>query len=271
MSLQPSPVNVRQHVIHGPQNRKQVRDHPAPAHPWQHLHVRKRRSTDSCPVRDRTAVADQVIAIVSFCGLYRTERLTRRNDWTPTNVEKVGDERLDIVHRPVLEWRRGQGMIRLVWPVGHVVDTLLDDPEALPHFFHADNGAVVAVAVDAGRDIEFELFVTGIRLLLTEIPLHAASAQVRTRSAPFDCLRRVERTHALRPRFEYAVAQHGAIVLSEPRRQVLDESAEHSVPALWKILLHAADTEPVRMHACAADGFDNFEGTLAVVKRVENR
>ena len=66
-------------------------------------------------------------------------------------------------------------MIRLVWSIRHAIHALFDDAEALPHLLHAHHCPVVAVAMGGGRNIELELLVTGIRLLLAEVPFEAAS------------------------------------------------------------------------------------------------
>jgi hypothetical protein len=50
-----------------------------------------------------------------------------------------------------------------------------------------------------------------------------------------------------------------------------NELAKHGFPAVWQILLDTADTEPVRMHPCAANRLDHRKGSLAIVERVEDR
>src|SRR5262245_28299373 len=98
------------------------------------------------------------------------------------------NERFNIVHCPILERRRREMIIRLGEVVGHLVDALFNDAKALPHFVHSDKGTDIAVARNARRDIEFNMFVTGIPLLLPEIPLHAAGTKVWTGYAPLDRL-----------------------------------------------------------------------------------
>jgi hypothetical protein len=49
-------------------------------------------------------------------------------------------------------------------------DTLLDDFVRLEHFFHANQIAVIAVAVHTNRHIEINLVVGRVRLLLAQDP-----------------------------------------------------------------------------------------------------
>src|SRR5678816_4776206 len=84
------------------------------------------------------------------------------------------------------EWGARQRLDRLVCALGHVVHALFDDAQALTHLFNAHNGAVVAVPLPASGNVEFELLVTGIRLLLAEVPLESAGAQIGTRDTPLN-------------------------------------------------------------------------------------
>src|SRR5215471_18717209 len=95
-----SSVHIREHVVHRSQHREQIRNHPASAQQWQHLQVRKRRCADSCPVRNGIAVADEVITVVALSGLNCPESFTGGNHRPPTHIQKVCNERFDIVHCP---------------------------------------------------------------------------------------------------------------------------------------------------------------------------
>src|SRR5262249_9205810 len=180
------------------------------------------------------------------------------------------NERFNIVHCPILERRRRERMIRLVCAGGHVLDALFNDAKALPHFFDADKGPIVTVAMNARRDIEFEMLVTGIWLLFPEIPVHAARSKIWTGYAPLDRLFGSECANAHGPRLENAIAENRTVVFREPRGQILDECAYQVVPSLREILRNAADAKPVRVHPRPADCFDDFERTLTVVEGVED-
>ena len=112
-------------------------------------------------------------------------------------------------------------MDRLIRALWHVVHALFDDAQALAHFLDAHHGAVVAVAMPASGNVEFELLVAGIGLLLAEVPLEAAGAQIGTRDAPLDGLLRGEDSDALGACLEDPVLHDFLVVLDQARRQVL--------------------------------------------------
>src|SRR6056297_1802587 len=62
-------------------------------------------------------------------------------------------------------------------------DALLTDPHRLAHFLLAHQVAVVAVAVDAHRDVEIHFTVLRIGLLLAQVPCHTRAAQHRAGEA----------------------------------------------------------------------------------------
>src|SRR6185312_11029790 len=136
----------------------------------------------------RAAVADQIVAVETLGGLDADARFARRNDRPPAHIEEMCDESFDVVHRMVFEGRRGQRMPRLVGTLRHVLEALPHDTQALAHFLDAHCRAVVAVAMAAGRNLEFELFVTRIGPLLAVIPFKAAGPKPRAGDAPVDGL-----------------------------------------------------------------------------------
>src|SRR5262249_4711442 len=158
--------------------------------------------------------------VVALSGFNCAKSFTRGNHGAPTHIQKMCNKRLDIVHCPILERRRRERVIRLVWAGGHVVDTLFDDAKTLAHFFHSYDGTVIAVAMNARRDIELEMLVTGIRLLLAEIPFHAAGSEIWTGCAPLRRLFGSECTNADSARFKNAIAKNRTVVFREPRRQI---------------------------------------------------
>src|SRR5690606_2798561 len=99
--------------------------------------------------------------------------LAARDDRPPADVEKVRDERLDVVHRPLPARRRRQRMIRLDVPGRHAVHALVDDPQTLAHLLDAYLGTRVTVAGRRRRHIELELLESRIRTNLAKIPLEA--------------------------------------------------------------------------------------------------
>src|SRR5665213_946117 len=177
--------------------------------------MRERWRADASPVRHATAITHQVIAVISFGPFNCPERLSGRNDRTPAHAYEMRDQGFDVVHRSFFERWAGQGLERFIRPLRHVVHTLFDDPQTLSHFLDAHHAAVVAVSMPARRDVEFELFITGIRLLLAKIPLEAAGPQVRTGDTPLDSLLRGEGAHSLGACLENPVLHHFFVVFDQ--------------------------------------------------------
>ena len=81
----PSSVYVGQNEINAAENGEQVRNHQPTADHRKHLDVRKRWRANSRAIRDRAAVAHQVIAIISFGRFDRAQRLARRDRPAPSS------------------------------------------------------------------------------------------------------------------------------------------------------------------------------------------
>src|SRR5258705_8321399 len=77
-------------------------------------------------------------------------------------------------------------------PVRHVVEALVDDPEALLDLLETDEVAGEAVAFGPGRDVELELRKDRVRMGPTNVERDAGGPQVRARH-----------THAQRGRAVY--------------------------------------------------------------------
>src|SRR5690606_2981520 len=141
-----------------------------------HLHVGERWRSNANAVRRRAAVADGVVAVGALGGLDAAHCLAGWNDGSPTDTQKMGDQRFDIVHREFLYRWRSQGVICFVAAVRHAVEALTDDAKALSHLLHAYQRTVVAVAVGSYSNIEIELVISRIRLSFSEVPVVSAGS-----------------------------------------------------------------------------------------------
>src|SRR5271156_1132723 len=231
----------------------------------------KRRGPYAGAVRNRAAVTHQVVTVVALGGFDGTERFPYRHYRPPGHAEKVRDQSFDVMHGAVFHRRRSQRVIRFVGTLGHMLDALLDDAKALPHLLDTHRRAVVTVAVFAGWNFEFKLLIPGVGLALAKIPFQSTGAKVGAGDAPLDRLVHAELAYSFRPRFENRVSHHSAVILDEARRQVLYEIAEHFLPASGQVGGDPANAKPSRVHACAGDRFDDFEGALAVVESEKDR
>ncbi len=68
--------------------------------------------------------------------------------------------------------------------IGHKLQALLHNAQALAHLFHTYHGAVVAIAIVCNGYIEVEFLIARIGLHLAEVPLHTAGTETRTGNTP---------------------------------------------------------------------------------------
>src|SRR6185437_12935952 len=144
-------------------------------------------------------------------------------------------------------------MIGFVGSGRHVLQTLFNDPQTLPHLSDSHHGAIVTVTVRGGRDVEIKLVVARVRPLLAKVPFETRGAQARPGDPPFDGFRGAVAADALGARLKDSVLHDELVILPKPPRQISDEIAYEFFPASGQILGHAADAKPSRMHARAAN------------------
>ena len=72
----------------------------------------------------------------------------------------------------MLHWPR---VIRLVRASRHVAHALLDDFQALAHFFDAHDAAVIGIAIGRQWYFKFEVLVTRVRARFTHVEISASA------------------------------------------------------------------------------------------------
>ena len=140
--------------------------------PWHQqpdrLQVDERRVVDPHPEGLVGAVADGVRGVLAARAL---DRRVGTAGARPQQPRQLGDDR----------------------PVGHLVQALVDDPQALLDLVHAEQVARQAVALGPGRDVEVELGVDRVRMRPADVERDAGGAQVRPGHAHPQRRRRVDR------------------------------------------------------------------------------
>ncbi len=140
------------------------------------------RRADLHPVGLVGTVGDQVDAELALGMLHRRVGFTGRHAVAFGEQLEVMDQRLHVVlhldparrHDLVIVDHHRAGIL------AQPLDALADDAIRLAHLFDAHQIAVVAVAVDAHRDVELHPVIDFVGLLLAQIPLDAGAAQHRT-------------------------------------------------------------------------------------------
>src|SRR5262249_17604631 len=129
--------------------------------------------------------------------------------------------------------------------------TLLHDAYRLPHLLHAHEITVVAVAVLADRDVEIEFRVTFVGLRLAQIPRGAAAAHQTGAKRPGPRVWKRVCADAAVGVLEDAVGCSEPLAIVACLEERVAECPDVVEELRRQILVHASDTEIVRVHARA--------------------
>src|SRR5699024_2889281 len=160
------------------------------------------------------------------------------------------------MHRTLLVGRCGHAVVGLVWPAGHVVQTLLDNAAALAHLLGAYAQPVHAVTVPADRNIKLDLVITSVWTRLAQVEIQTGGAQAGPGDAPVDGFVGIVGADTDRALLEHRVFDPGLFVLVQPRCEPVQEFGDFAIPAVGQIHGHAADAEERRVHAEAGHRLD---------------
>ena len=153
-------------------------------------------------------------------------------------------------------------------PFGRIeqVEHLLHDADRLAHLVHANQVAVVAIAVLADRHIELEPVVALVGLRLAQVPGIARAAHHHAGKAPLPGI--LGRHHA-----DIGVALHIDAVAGQQLFEVVEDQKERVAERtdvvdqrLRQILVHPTRTEIGRMHAAARGALIEDHQLLALVE-----
>ena len=170
----------------------------------------------------------------------------------------------DVVHGALFGRRRGLRMRRLVRPLGHVVQALFDNAQALADFIDAHPGAVVAVAVAVHRHVEIKTLVSAVGAIPAHIEVHARGAQARPGDAPVQGFFAGVDADALGALFEDAVVHGHLFEVIEARGHPVHKIFDHGLPALGQVLGDATNPKPGGVHTPAGNRLDNPQQPFAV-------
>ncbi len=135
--------------------------------------------------------------------------------------------------------------------LAQLVDALLHDAERLAHLFHADEVAVVAVAVLADRNVEVVVLVAVVGLALAQVPGHARAAHHHAREAVGERLFLGHHADVDVALLEDAVRGHQAVEVGQHLREGLAPAGDVGDQGWGQVLVHAAGTEVVGVQARA--------------------
>ncbi|KPY29270.1 Uncharacterized protein ALO52_05149 [Pseudomonas syringae pv. primulae] len=253
------------------QVRDQVRDHAAFDHRRDLLQVREAWGADPGTVAHGAAVARQVITVDTLGRFDHLEGFVGRHDRAPRNLQEVRDQGFDVLQGALFGRRRGQRVIRLVRAGRHVAHALVDDLDALAHFFHAHHATVVGITMDCQRDFELEVLVARIRTSLAQVEVQAGGTQAWAGNAPVQRFFGVVGSDANGTALEDAVLQCRLGVFVEALWQPVHEVLDQLFPAAWQVVCNTADAIPGRVQTETGNGFDHRVCLLTVGEGEEHR
>ncbi len=157
-------------------------------------------------------------------------------------------------------------------PIGHLRQTLFDDPHRLADFLDADHEAVVTIAARAHRHVELHRGISVIGLRLAQIPGDAGGADHRARKAPFDRVFSAHHRDIDVALFEDAVVDDQFHrVFEEHRHAPVDPIADVGQQLQGHVLMHPAGAEPSGVHPRARGAFVEIEDVFAQLIRPQAR
>lgn len=152
---------------------------------------------------------------------------------------------------------------------GDTIEGLADDAEALAHFFNADEVAVVAVGVLAGRDVEIELVVGGVGLGLAEVPGEAGGAEDGAGDGVGLAVGGGEDADAFEAVDPDGILGEEAFVFVEAGGEGGAKGEEFGLEGVMEFVLEAADAEGVGGEAGAAVVLEDLEDIFTLAHGVE--
>ena len=202
------------------------------------------------------AVGDQIDAELALRRLDRRVNLAGRHVIALGVELEVMDERLHrALHLAALRRHDlaviGRDRAPCRSALVQLVDALLHDADRLAHLLHADEVAVVAVAVLADRNVEIHLGVALVGLRLAEVPGGAGAAHHHAGKAPLPGVVEADDADIDVALLEDAVAGEQPVDVVDDLQERVAERADVVDELLRQVLVHAARPEIGRMHAAA--------------------
>src|SRR3990172_8407522 len=204
-------VSLAQHNVNAAENNHNVGNLRAFAQFTQHRQIDERWSANVIAIRIRLAGRDDVEAQLAFRPFHTPVRFTRRG--------------ADVV------LRLAGHDLATGW---HIAQHLLANLYALAHLVHADEVAVVDVAVRARANLEVEPIVDAVRLGAADVIGHTRGAQQRAAGAVGNGLISRQHTHAEAARADDFVLSQIGVEIVDGLRQAVEH---HVVNEVHRVLV----------------------------------
>merc|ERR1719341_1029357 len=264
-----SSVNLAKYNIHCANNGDDVGQHVVSAHVVHHGEVEEAWSLDLAPVRLAAPIGDEVDAkLALWCLDGCVSGSSRYRETLGEKLEMV-DERL---HGSLHLCPAGGHALGVVGPdiaLGHLVQTLLNDPQALPHLQHSHQVAVVAIAVGTNGHIKVHQVICIVRLRFPKIPFDASASQHHTAASPVNSILSRDDANVNDPLLEQPVVCDQVLHLVKPLAELGNELVDVIQKANWDVLVNTSRSNIGCVHSGSTGTFIKFHHFLTFLKEPE--
>ena len=251
-------VQQATHQIHRPNNRNRIRQQMAPADLIEAPQVREPRRPNLTSIRSLTAIAHDEDTHFTLWCFNRAVSFSRGNRVAFCEEQEVVDECLHVFLHRRTGRRRNFVVFDSDGARGHFVQALVDYAEGLAELFHAAEVAVVAVTVDAHRDVELDLIVCVVRLAFADVPGDTASSEHDAGEGVVEGVGGGDDAYALGPTFPDSVVGEQFFGFVDPVAELGGPLVDVVEEAEGKVLVDAARADVGCMEAGAGDPFVEF-------------
>ena len=168
-------------------------------------------------------------------------------------------------------WPQQPRKLRHHRAVGHLVEALVDDPEALLDLVHPEQVAGEAVALGPRRDVELELREDAVRVRPPDVERHARRAQVRSGHDHPERRLRVDRAQAAHPPDEDLVLVEQRVARVDLLGRAAHPVTEAAHELVVEVAVDAADPEVVEQHPLAGQRREHVDDVVALDERPQDR
>ena len=246
------------HQIHRPNNRHRIRQQMAPADLIEAPQMREPRRPNLTPIRSLTAIAHDEDTHFALRCFDRAVSFSRGDRVAFCEEQEVMNERLHVLlHRRA--GRRGDFVVfNSDGPRWHLIQALVDDAEGLAELLHPAEVAVVAVTVDAHRDVKLDLIVCVVRLAFADVPGDTASPEHDAGEGVVEGVGGGDDADALGPTFPDSVVREQFFGFVDPVAELGRPLVDVVEEAEGKVLVDAARANVGCVEAGAGDTFVEF-------------
>ena len=152
---------------------------------------------------------------------------------------------------------------------GHTFQRLVDDVQALLHFQHPHQVAIIHITVRTHRNVEIELFIAAIRESLANIPDHVAAAQDRAARAVGNSILRAQYAHSSCAFDPELVISQQIMIFLQAIKKYAGEVAHFAIKGGCQVGLQTAGADIAGHHTRARNLFKDIQDHLALAEAVE--